>query len=123
MADINDMTVAGNGLLNRRLFLQSGAAGTAALLTAQAPAQENPQWMNVPGAGMSESGAPSRYETELYRRSIQSQPGTTGTGVSRTPLEYLDGIITPSRLHFERHHSGIPDIDPDRHKLIIQAPA
>jgi sulfane dehydrogenase subunit SoxC len=119
MADIDDMPVAGNGLLNRRIFLQAGAAGTAALLTAQAAAQDQPVWMRVPGAGMSESGAPSKYETELYRRTIQSQPGTTGAGVSRTPLEYLDGIITPSRLHFERHHSGIPDIDPDRHSLII----
>ena len=119
MAEIDDMPVAGNGLLNRRLFLQAGAAGTAALLTAQAPAQDQPQWSSAPGAGMSESGAVSKYESELYRRAIGSQPGTTGAGVSRTPLEHLDGIITPSRLHFERHHSGIPDIDPDHHRLII----
>jgi sulfane dehydrogenase subunit SoxC len=119
MAEIDEMPVAGNGLLNRRLFLQAGAAGTAALLTAQASAQDQPIWMREPGAGMSESGTPSKYESELYRRAIASQPGTTGAGVSRTPLEHLDGIITPSRLHFERHHSGIPDIDPDRHRLII----
>jgi sulfane dehydrogenase subunit SoxC len=31
----------------------------------------------------------------------------------------LDGIITPSGLHFERSHSGIPDIDPDQHRLVI----
>ena len=30
-----------------------------------------------------------------------------------TPLEKLSGIITPSDLHFERHHAGIPVIDPD----------
>jgi sulfane dehydrogenase subunit SoxC len=119
MADIDNMPVAGNGLLNRRIFLQAGAAGTAALLTAQAPAQDQPQWLRVPGTAMSESGAVSKYETELYRRAIASQTGTTGAGVSRTPLEHLDGVITPSRLHFERHHSGIPDIDPDRHRLII----
>ena len=46
-------------------------------------------------------------------------PGTAGSGSSRTPLQYLDGIITPSRLHFERHHSGVPEIDPDNHKLVI----
>ncbi len=119
MAEIDAMPVAGNGLLNRRIFLQAGAAGTAALLTAQASAQDQPNWMRAPGAGMSKSGTPSDYETELYRRAIESQPGTTGAGASRTPLEHLDGIITPSRLHFERHHSGIPGIDPDRHKLII----
>ncbi|MDH4047715.1 MAG: sulfite dehydrogenase [Gammaproteobacteria bacterium] len=119
MTDIGDLPVAGNGLLNRRLFLQAGAAGAATIMTAQASAQDQPDSMRIPGAGMSESGAPSRYESELYRRAIASQPGTTGAGVSRTPLEHLDGIITPSRLHFERHHSGIPDIDPGRHRLII----
>lgn len=119
MIDIDDLPAAGNGLFNRRVFLQAGAAGTAALLTAQASAQNQPDWLRAPGAGMSESGAPSKHEAELYRRAVQSQPGTTGTGGSRTPLEHLDGIITPSRLHFERHHSGIPDIDPDRHELII----
>ncbi len=37
----------------------------------------------------------------------------------RTPLHLLDGMITPSGLHFERSHSGIPDIDPDQHRLVI----
>ena len=40
-------------------------------------------------------------------------------GYSMTPLEKLSGIITPSDLHFERHHAGIPLIDPDRYKLLI----
>jgi sulfane dehydrogenase subunit SoxC len=31
----------------------------------------------------------------------------------------LKGIITPSSLHFERHHAGVPDIDPSRHRLLI----
>jgi sulfane dehydrogenase subunit SoxC len=29
------------------------------------------------------------------------------------------GIITPSSLHFERHHSGVPAIDPAQHRLLI----
>jgi hypothetical protein len=29
------------------------------------------------------------------------------------------GIITPSSLHFERHHSGVPEIDPSLHTLTI----
>ena len=28
-------------------------------------------------------------------------------------------MITPNGLHFERSHSGIPDIDPDQHRLLI----
>jgi sulfane dehydrogenase subunit SoxC len=42
-----------------------------------------------------------------------------GSGGSRTPLEHLEGMITPSALHFERHHNGIPNIDPKEHRLLI----
>ena len=38
---------------------------------------------------------------------------------SRTPLHDTYGIITPSSLHFERHHSGVPEIDPATHTLTI----
>ena len=38
---------------------------------------------------------------------------------SRTPLQDLRGVITPSALHFERHHAGVPDIDPSAHRLLI----
>ena len=69
---------------------------------------------------MSEAGAVSPFEHQLVRTNINASPGTTGAGVSFTPLEHLDGIITPSRLHFERHHSGIPTINPDKHQLFIQ---
>lgn len=41
------------------------------------------------------------------------------TGSSYTPLQELSGPITPSDLHFERHHAGIPIIDPARHRLMI----
>jgi len=75
--------------------------------------------MKTPGAGMSSQGAPSRFEEHVQRMHIGSQPGTDGSGSSRTPLQLLDGLITPSRLHFERHHSGIPDIDPDAHTLYV----
>jgi len=29
------------------------------------------------------------------------------------------GTITPSGLHYERHHNGIPNIDPARHRLLV----
>jgi sulfane dehydrogenase subunit SoxC len=75
--------------------------------------------MTVPGAGMSGYGTPSRYESRVTRTLIRSQPGTTGSGASRTPLESLDGTVTPSGLHFERHHSGVPEIDPAQHRVLI----
>jgi sulfane dehydrogenase subunit SoxC len=38
---------------------------------------------------------------------------------SRTPLQDLYGTITPSDLHYERHHAGIPAIDPNKYELLI----
>ena len=62
---------------------------------------------------------PAKYESKVTRELIRSQPGTTGSGASRPPLEALEGMVTPSGLHFERHHSGVPDIDPEQHRLLI----
>jgi sulfane dehydrogenase subunit SoxC len=118
--------VAGNGLLHRRLFLKGsallGAAGVG-LLTARevtaAPPPPVAEWMRAPGAPMSAYGSRSRFEQDVARIVGPPARGTTGAGSSRTPLERLTGMITPNGLHFERHHSGIPDIDPDAHRLLI----
>jgi sulfane dehydrogenase subunit SoxC len=126
MADLNlvdAQTVAGNGLLHRRLFLAQGL-GTAGLAllrarpAAAAAPQDVPVWMRAPGQGMRPYGSRSPYEDAIVRL-VAAVPGTVGTGSSRTPLEALEGMITPSALHFERHHSGVPDIPPDRHRLLL----
>ena len=52
-------------------------------------------------------------------RNIGGNRTPAGDGVSWTPLEDLEGIITPSGLHFERHHDGVPEIDPALHRLVI----
>ena len=113
--------VAGGGLLHRRVFLARGAgllgASSLGLLTA-APAQELPPWMRAPGRPMSAYGSRAHYENHVQRLAT-SAPGTDGSGGSRTPLEWIEGMITPSALHFERHHSGVPDITPDAHRLLI----
>jgi sulfane dehydrogenase subunit SoxC len=68
-------------------------------------------------------GAPRRPygERSPQETSVRSfRPGTTpATGSSRTPLQDTHGIITPSSLHFERHHSGVPQIDPTQHELLL----
>jgi sulfane dehydrogenase subunit SoxC len=113
---------AGNGLLDRRLFLTGGAAaiGRASLPDQAVAAEALPiePWMKTPGSYFVPYGQPSRFASKVARV-FASAPGTTGTGASRTPLHLLDGTITPNGLHFERHHSGIPDIDPEAHRLLI----
>ena len=112
---------------SKRRFLRQSTTllGAAALVAGGArPAKaasppEIPPGMKFPGAGMSAYGTPAKYESNVTRTLIRSQPGTTGSGASRTPLEALEGMITPSGLHFERHHSGVPDIDPAQHRLLI----
>jgi len=115
--------VAANGLLHRRLFLTGSgtlAAGLGLLSAtpmAAAPL-EIPEWMKAPGSHMRPYGQPSAYENDVQRM-VGGAPGVTGSGVSFTPLEKIHGTITPNGLHFERHHSGVPDIDPAQHKLLI----
>lgn len=114
-----------NGLLHRRVFLKGGAMiASVPLLAATSIAADRagtdliPEWTRRPGAGMSTYGSRSAHE-EGVQRHVVSAPGTVGSGASRTPLQSLEGIITPNALHFERHHNGVPGIDPRRHKLLI----
>jgi len=58
--------------------------------------------------------APAEHAKRFFRASA-----TPGTGTSRTPLQDALGIITPSSLHFESHHSGVPDLDPALHELLV----
>ena len=113
---------AGNGLLDRRFFLTGTAAaiGSAAMADQARAAEALPveSWMQTPGSPFVPYGQPSKYTSKVARVSA-SAPGTTGTGASRTPHHLLDGMITPNGLHFERHHSGIPDINPETHRLLI----
>ena len=114
------LPAAGNGLLGRRSFLRAGlGAGGIALMQAQPASASRPGHMRSPGPGMSEYGSPAPAEEGVKRIGIGSQRGTTGSGASRSPLEHLHGIVTPSGLHFERHHAGVPEIDPAKHNILI----
>ncbi|MGH1358170.1 MAG: sulfite dehydrogenase [Burkholderiaceae bacterium] len=64
-------------------------------------------------------GAPSRWEKSLQRRPSPGLTQVAAASVSFAPLQSLFGIITPSGLHFERHHQGWWDIDPSQHRLMI----
>ena len=70
------------------------------------------------GAAVSPYGSRSRFE-KTTRYFNQNTKVPLEEASSRTPLHDTYGIITPSSLHFERHHSGVPDIDPAVHTLTI----
>jgi sulfane dehydrogenase subunit SoxC len=96
-----------------RRDLLAGAAGVVAL--GQTAAMQTPQ---VPADPSKVRGRPSRA---LGQRAAFEQPqrqprGATSSG---TPHQDLYGTITPADLHFERHHGGVPDIDPKAYSLLI----
>ena len=114
--------------MNRRTFLarSAGIAGAAAAgmtaksASAQDAAMTVPPWMQTMGAPMRGYGNPSKFEAKVLRVAASGYAQVTpGAGASRTPLQSLEGTITPSGLHFERHHNGVPDIDPAQHRLLI----
>ena len=112
----------------RRRFLARSAAFTAGVVgaagakrtLAAAPPTDLPSWSKAPGTPMRSYGTPSRFEEPVKRVVAGGYPKISpGTGSSLTPLQALEGAITPSGLHFERHHSGVPDIDPLHHHLVV----
>jgi len=123
--------VAGGGLLHRRSLLTGSAAiagvaasgaaiGSLPTRSAIAATLDVPSWMKKPGTVFQSYGMPSGHEAEVQRGILQPYGDLApGAGVSMTPLQQLAGTITPNGLHFERHHNGVPDIDPAQHKLLI----
>lgn len=120
--------VAGGGLLHRRMLLTGGGAVAAGAMvasglsasTATAAALGVPSWMQTPGTPFRGYGVPSAHEEGVQRGILQPYGDVApGAGVSVTPLHQLNGTITPNGLHFERHHNGVPEIDPAAHKLLL----
>jgi len=105
----------------RRRFL-AGSAGALWLSACRGNAKSHAVAAEIAeptglGAGRRPYGERSPFETSA--RSFKPDSATPATGSSRTPLQDCVGIITPSALHFERHHSGVPALDPAKHTLAI----
>ena len=89
-----------------------GSSSSVSVVSGKSEAQDGRDPTKVQGRLASELGQRSRFE--------QPQRTVPGAGVvSFTPLQDLEGIITPADLHFERHHAGVPDIDPNSYSLLI----
>jgi sulfane dehydrogenase subunit SoxC len=98
----------------RRRLLAGMAGGIGALGAGdrRPPVPDDPT--KLQGPPPTELGTRSPFESP--RRLVQKNEPSSS---SRTPLQDLYGVVTPADLHFERHHGGVPRIDPDRYTLLI----
>ena len=113
---------AGNGLLSRRQWLQIGTGTAAAAVVA--PVLANVSFGQEPWR--SGSGAPPSVYGDrpsmpsLRREQISVHPlGPSSRCVINAAAIAQRRDPAPNALHFERHHSGIPEIDPASHKLTV----
>src|SRR5215813_7667614 len=115
--------VAGNGLIDRRVLLSQGTAiagaiGVGAATGAAAEPLTDDPWSLAPGITIPPYGQPSRFEAKVVRTltnpNLEPRPSA-----ARTPHHLLNGTITPNGLHFVIARGGYPDIDPNKHRLLI----
>ncbi len=126
--------VAGRREFLRQAFVAAAAAGAAAAAVAPARAATaspasagDPHVLDLPAhtRGLGQPvvtdgyGKPSQYESNVQRRQSPGLTQTAQSSVSFAPLQSLFGIVTPSGLHFERHHQGWWDVDPSKHRLMV----
>ena len=131
-ADID--AIQSQGTSGRRAFIRGAfaaalAGGVAARATGQ-PADVgdgDPAILKLPRHSTSLGqpvaahpyGQPSKYEGNVQRRQSPGLTQTNQASVSFAPIQSLFGIVTPNGLHFERHHQGWWDIDPQQHRFMI----
>lgn len=119
-----------NPVSSRRSFFAGAAAAAAAAgslpMVARAAAPPGAKEFEVPPDPTKEQGrltnddggygSRSQFEDEVRWRFPTKTKESSWT---MTPLAAGMGMITPSGLHFERHHGGIPTINPASHSLIV----
>ena len=113
----------------RRRFMRNGAAlAGATVATAAGIAAARAQRLEIPASSKEMGriiepeayGMPSKFEAQVKRRRSDVLVNRQNwSDWSMTPLQDQLGIVTPNGLFFERHHAGVPDIDPDQHTLVI----
>ena len=106
------MTALGAVVVGGAVGAGPGRAQSPAATEKPAPADPTKEL----GTPVRPYGQRSRFETAVRQ---QFATKTNESSWTFTPLADSRGIITPSALHFERHHAGVPDIDPGKHHLMI----
>ena len=115
---------SGEDAFSRRKFLTVASAGVAGTVVtgravadtlADVPPRE-------PGADL--GGHSERSKFVHLAMLPEAGPGMRNVDPSdainsKAPLGKLVGTITPTDLHYERSHSGNPDLDPAKHRLLV----
>ena len=116
---------------SRRKMMKVGLTGvgavTGATVSSNALAKSSDnlfakkEWNQFLGAGVDDQpyGMPSAYERNVVRRHVDWLTASTESSVNFTPLQDLEGFVTPNGLHFVRHHGGRAEVDPKEHRLMI----
>ena len=108
-------------------FAALGSVGFSTRVLAQDKPNPNnlppnlPEWTPDLGAGVDENpyGSPSEFESDVIRRNVPWLTASPQSSVNFTPLQDLEGIVTPNGLCFERHHGGVAEINPTDYRLMI----
>jgi sulfane dehydrogenase subunit SoxC len=111
-------------IVSRRSFVGSLSAGIAGSIVAAPAGAETLADVPPRGPGDDLSAHSERSKYVKLDRIPEAGPGMRPVDPdnainSKTPLGKLVGSITPTDLHYERSHSGVPDIDPAQHRLLI----
>ena len=124
---IAQVSTSRRGFLHSAFTLAAGGAAASASASARAEFLGDPDILELPqhtkglGKPVAETGygQPSQFERNLQRRESPGLTRVSAASVSFAPLQGMFGIITPNGMHFERHHQGWWDIDPSKHRLMI----
>jgi sulfane dehydrogenase subunit SoxC len=113
-----------DGALSRRNFLSSASIGIAGSAVAGGAMADSLADVPPREPGADLSGHSERSKYVRIARIPEAGPGQRhvdpGDAInSKTPLDKLVGAITPTDLHYERSHAGVPELDPAGHRLLL----
>jgi sulfane dehydrogenase subunit SoxC len=117
---------AGNGLIDRRALLGRGMVFAGAMSAGMGPSPAaagaeplaDDPWSLEFGDPTPRYQVPSKFEAKVAR-TLSNPDHEPRNSHARTPHHLLEGTTTPNGLHFTINHGGVPNIDPDKHRLVI----
>jgi sulfane dehydrogenase subunit SoxC len=118
----------GGDAVSRRRFLTAASAGIAGTAVTGRAAADTLADVPPREVGAELSGHSERSKYVQIGRIPEATPGRRNVDPSdainsKAPLDKLVGAITPSDLHYERSHSGVPELDPAKHRLLVHGMA